>query len=172
VQGLALLSSATSPEEKVKLAFLLCDLEASGGVTLANLLRVLSFARPAGADADAGGPVEGGSASANGDVTPPFLQRSASTMERDFLAHDVNGDQELDFGEFVAFLAANPEVLNSTTGVMTSRLKAADLLQPLSETVDRIKHARKEAGGKSDGRKAQHDAKKFAAQGGLAATLL
>ena len=44
VQGLAILSPNTSAEEKVKLAFLLCDLDSSGGVTLANLTRVLELA--------------------------------------------------------------------------------------------------------------------------------
>ena len=141
VQGLAILSPSTSPEEKVKLAFLLCDLDAAGGVTLANLLHILSYAK---ADETSAAAPTDGSADGEGGVTPapPFLQRSGSTMERDFLKFDANNDKVLDFDEFRNFLAAHPDVLALSTSVVHSRLGQSNLLSPLQETVGRIKEER------------------------------
>ena len=44
VQGLAVLSPSCSMEEKLKLAFLTCDMDASGGVSLHNLQGVIEYA--------------------------------------------------------------------------------------------------------------------------------
>ena len=154
VQGLAILSPSTSPEEKIKLAFLLCDLDAAGGVTLANLLHILSYAKADEANATAAAPTDGSAAAdasagaasgAEGGASPPskpFLQRSGSTMERDFHKFDSNNDRVLDFGEFRNFLEAHPDVLALSTSVMRSRLGQANLLSPLAETVGRIKEER------------------------------
>ena len=44
--------------------------------------------------------------------------------------------------QFTAFLMANRDILDMTTGLMESKLAQADLLQPLQEVVSTIKRDR------------------------------
>ena len=63
-------------------------------------------------------------------------------MQREFDKHDTNHDTVLDFDEFCAFLAANTDVLELSTGIMQDKLAQADLLKPLQEVVTTIKKER------------------------------
>ena len=153
VQGLALLSPSTSKEEKIKLSFLLCDLNADGAVTLSDLLRVLEMARavhPLAAEASVS--VASTSAtSASAATAPargapaPFLSRTASAQGRAFASFDSDGDRVLNFDEFAAFCEEHAEVLDMSAALVRSRLQQTDLLEGLSAMVSKIKRESKAA---------------------------
>ena len=116
----------------MKLAFLLCDLDATGGVTLANLTRVLGLANPGLQPATAGssGAADGGAppaspAARGGGGGVPFLQRSDSARRAAFDKYDLDGDRVLDLHEFAAFVREHTDILEArharaTTGTTTS----------------------------------------------------
>ena len=141
-----ILSPNTSPEEKVKLAFLLCDVDASGGVSLSELLKVLTYAGPGLGSRRAAGVASAADAPTGSPPTSPasrpFLQRTKSSMQREFDKHDTNHDTVLDFDEFRAFVAANSDVLELSTGIMQDKLAQVDLLKPLQAVVTTIKRDR------------------------------
>jgi lysophosphatidylcholine acyltransferase/lyso-PAF acetyltransferase len=162
VQGLALISPHTSSDEKVKLAFLLCDVDASGGVSVANLLSLLDYAKAHGLDlgSDGGGAASSSSPTAAISPTavaagppkpkpPPLLQRSATSLNRAFAEHSASGGSVLSFEEFRAFLNANPDVLSLSARLMQDKLHSAELLKPMEEAVGRIKKERSERRGTS-----------------------
>ena len=136
VQGLAILSPSTSADEKIKLAFLLCDVDAKGGVTLSNLLTILAYSDGASARGEAGPTTDEGDEQA---ATEPFVQRTRSKMETEFARFDVNGDQVLDYEEWKQFVAANPDILGASTSVMKDKLGKAGGDELLSKTVEKIK---------------------------------
>ena len=155
LQGLALLSPSTSRDEKAKLAFLLCDLDAAGGVTLANLTRVLEMAQagmnPATADVATATADADAATAADPTAEPPtspqtpFVARSASRQEAAFAKFDVNNDRRLDFDEFRSFVAANPSILAVSDDVVRGRLAQAgqgELLSQVSSAVAKIKRER------------------------------
>ena len=140
-----MLSPSTSAEEKIKLTWLVCDLDAAGGVTLANLTRVLQMAR-AGmhpAEGDAGAAPEGGEGGGEpASPQTPFLARRESYQQREFAKFDVDGDRKLDYAEFAAFVHAHKEVLELGSELIKERLASADLLSNLTATVAKIKRER------------------------------
>ena len=131
MQGLALLSPDVSADDKIKLTFLLCDLDSTGGVTLAELTRVLEMAKagmnPAISSALASSPADGVNVNADATMpadatkpadatTPaeanvPFIERSESRKQAAFAQFDVNHDKELDYDEFRAFVLAHEDVM-------------------------------------------------------------
>lgn len=142
VQGLALLSPQTSAEEKVKLAFLLCDVDASGGVSLSNLVSVLQYANDhrlpvGGGDAPAAPP-----SGAADEGAVPFLQRSESKMEEAFAKYDVDGNKLLDYQEFCAFLRDNPDVLQLSASMIHEKLEKAELVEDVESTIAKVKTER------------------------------
>ena len=101
IQGLAILSPTTSTRDKMRLAFLLTDLDAVGGVSLQNLQATLAFVASrhpghGGGDGDDDG--DGGS-NGGGDVTlsVPMLSRSESSIARAFDQCDLDGDSLLSY---------------------------------------------------------------------------
>ena len=152
VQGLALLSPSTSKEEKIKLSFLLCDLNADGAVTLAELLRVLEMARavhPLAPEDSASAFLPGfsqrllSSSPAASEPVPGtpqhFFSRTSSGQVRAFASFDSDGDRVLTFDEFAAFCEEHAEVLDMSAALVRSRLRQADLLEGVSATVSKIK---------------------------------
>ena len=133
VLGLALLSPNCATEDKLRLAFLICDLDGSGVVEPHELHQ----ARPARAPIHARSPVKRASAVppsptqlvsyATGHVqpppsqpkrvdcggasarppSPPPLVRTKSAIECAFGKFDTDGDRALNFDEFCAFMRAN-----------------------------------------------------------------
>ena len=135
MQGLALLSPNASAEEKVKAAFLLCDLDASGGVTLANLTRVLELCH-AGANL---------TADPSAVAVTPFYQQSEPRRLSAFSKYDVNKDRVLDYEEFAAFVRDHTDILAASEGLMRGRLgSTTELLPSLTESVAKIKRERSE----------------------------
>ena len=123
---------------QVKLAFLLCDLDSSGGVTLDNLTRILQMSRAAN-PAATNHPT---AATAPPPAEMPFLARSASQQASTFARFDVDGNKQLDFDEFATFVLEHPDVLDLSTSLVQERLQAADLLSSLASTVAKIKRQR------------------------------
>ena len=151
-----MISPETTADEKVKLAFLLCDVDASGGVSLSNLLSLIGYAQnhdikvpsvtaasPKSDDASAAAPKQ-----------PPMLKRSATSMSRAFDAYDDSGEGAL-FDQFRAFLKANLDVL-SFTALLQDKLKNAELLAD-EDAVNRIKQERTER----KGREGRHGRRSF-----------
>ena len=142
------LTEARVPLTQVKLAFHLCDVDGSSGVSLANLRRVLQLAQLTGSVGGASVPPEAAradcaSSEPGAGREPPFLTRSESTMARDFARHDVDGDQRLDFEEWCTFLREHADVLHLSTSLVTERLAHVDLLlQPVEQTIQKIKRER------------------------------
>ena len=66
-------------------------------------------------------------------------------MASSFLAFDTDHDNLLSFDEFRRFLEKHPDVLQLSTALMHDRLQQADLLQPLSDAVGKIKHERSQS---------------------------
>jgi Ca2+-binding EF-hand superfamily protein len=144
-----LISPQTSAAEKVKLAFLLCDLDASGGVTLDNLVEVLRLAT--GMNTQSGAGLEGDAGVANAakpmadhsaSTEPAFLQLTTSQLEGLFAKFDTNGDRVLNYEEFTEFLIGCPEVMQMSSALIQEKLSNAKLLQPLQESMDRIRKVR------------------------------
>jgi len=155
VQGLALLSPNASAEEKVKAAFLLCDLDASGGVTLANLTRVLELchaganlaADPPAADPSTADPstADPSTADPSAVAVTPFYQQSEPRRLSAFSKYDVNKDRVLDYEEFAAFVRDHTDILAASEGLMRGRLgSTTELLPSLTESVAKIKRERSE----------------------------
>ena len=149
VNGLAMISPETTADEKVKLAFLLCDVDASGGVSLSNLLSLIGYAQSHDIKVPgvtAASP-KSDDASAVAPKQPPMLKRSATSMSRAFDAYDDSGEKVLSFDQFRAFLKANPDVLSLSTALLQDKLKNAELLKPMEDAVNRIKQERTERKG-------------------------
>ena len=145
MQGLALLSPNASAEEKVKAAFLLCDLDASGGVTLANLTRVLELCH-AGANLAADPPAaDPSTADPSAVAVTPFYQQSEPRRLSAFSKYDVNKDRVLDYEEFAAFVRDHTDILAASEGLMRGRPgSTTELLPSLTESVAKIKRERSE----------------------------
>jgi lysophosphatidylcholine acyltransferase/lyso-PAF acetyltransferase len=141
VQGVAVNSPSTSVEDKVKLAFLLMDVDGSGRVSLANLKDIIEHARArevsyeitsAAAEGDNGEPPKSSPAAAS----PPFLTRTESKMEAAFAKHDLDGSHSLSLSEFRTFLKEYRDVLELSSGILHEKLSQANLVQPIEGTIE------------------------------------
>ena len=141
VQGLAVLSPSCSMEEKLKLAFLTCDMDASGGVSLHNLQGVIEYAvaRDVSLAAAASAAAPRPAASAE----PPLLARSpsvrADALAAAFAKHDRDGNKLLDYDEWCAFVGEHADLLQLNLDVAADRMGA---LGDLALTVPTMKAER------------------------------
>ena len=141
VQGLAVLSPSCSMEEKLKLAFLTCDMDASGGVSLSNLQGVIEYAvaRDVSLAAAASAAAPRPAASAE----PPLLARSpsvrADALAAAFAKHDRDGNKLLDYEEWCAFVGEHADLLQLNLDVAADRMGA---LGDLALTVPTMKAER------------------------------
>ncbi|EOD15317.1 hypothetical protein EMIHUDRAFT_211471 [Emiliania huxleyi CCMP1516] len=114
VQGLAVLSRKCDPLDQLKLAFITCDLDADGGVTLAALKRIVAYH----------------SASRRRGAAPI----SELELEAAFAANDLDENHILDFDEFCTFLGRHSGLMNLVGEVAQKSLDHSPLAQFMTET--------------------------------------
>jgi len=114
-QGLAVLSPNCEPLDRLKLAFITCDLDAEGGVTLSSLRRVVAYAAERQRASTGRAPID------------------AERLEAAFAASDRDGDRALDFNEFCSLVEANAELLGIASEMARGRLEGSALSRFVEE---------------------------------------
>jgi len=157
--GLALLSPSCSAEDKLKLAFLTCDMDASGGVSLADLKAVFQYTT--------GHSIGGSIAAPGGSPAPPALSRSKSSLEKAFAKYDADQSGELDYAEFSKFVEEHVELLQMARSMAQDRLPGLSLSE-LAKEVPEMKRERSDRRQRSSDRPSASEKAKKNAHGCLA----